>query len=146
MDERKERVVKGADSFVDERGKIDNYVLPEPVNWIGMITSRAGALRANHYHPVQEQKVLLVRGSFVSVYRDLNDPEAETRHHLVEAGDLVITPPNVAHTMLFREDSTFLNLVNGERQHENFGKHTIPYELVKPGQIEDYLKQYRGKD
>ena len=33
--------------------------------------------------------------------------------------------------MVFLEDSVFLNLVNGEREHENYGMtHTLKYELV----------------
>ena len=33
--------------------------------------------------------------------------------------------------MVFTEDSIFLNLVRGEREHENYGiTHTLPYPLV----------------
>ena len=33
--------------------------------------------------------------------------------------------------MVFLEDSVFLNLVNGEREHENYGMtHTLKFELV----------------
>ena len=33
--------------------------------------------------------------------------------------------------MVFLEDSIFLNLVNGEREHKNYGTtHTLKYELV----------------
>ena len=39
--------------------------------------------------------------------------------------------PNVAHTMVFSKDTTFLNLVRGERDHENYGiTHTIRHSLV----------------
>ena len=30
-----------------------------------------GTTRANHYHPIQEQKCLVTRGQFISVYQDL---------------------------------------------------------------------------
>jgi len=142
---REEVVLKGVDPFIDERGAIYNYELPEAVNWIGLINSKGkGIIRANHYHPEQTQKVLVMSGSFVSVYQDLQDPQSPVKHHLIQKGDLVITPPNIVHAMVFREDTTFLNLVTGERKHENFGKHTIPQVIVKPEEVEHYLKQYEN--
>ena len=66
-----EHVKKGEKEFVDERGKISNHELPEPINLVGYIDSKKGTVRANHFHPIQEQKCLLVRGQFISVYKDL---------------------------------------------------------------------------
>ena len=52
------------------------------------------------------------------------------------------------HTMVFLEDSIFLNLVNGEREHKNYGvTHTIPFKLVDEklfnNLIESYIKNCR---
>ena len=50
---------------------------------------------------------------------------------MVHEGDLIVTKPNVAHAMVFSKDSVFLNLVRGEREHENYGvTHTIRHVLV----------------
>ena len=88
-------------------------------------------MRANHYHPVQEQKVLLIKGQFISIYKDTTDENALKVTHVVNEGEMIVTQPNVAHTMIFTEDSIFLNLVRGEREHENYGiTHTIPYKFV----------------
>ena len=62
---------RGEKEFIDKRGKISNYELTEPINLIGYIESCKGSMRANHYHPVQEQKVLLVKGQFISLYKSL---------------------------------------------------------------------------
>ena len=122
---------RGDKEYVDERGKISNYELTEPINLIGYIESNAGTVRANHYHPIQEQKCLLIKGKYVSVIKDLSDPNSVLETRLVNEGDLSVIKPNVAHTMVFLEDSMFLNLVKGEREHENYGiTHTMPYELV----------------
>ncbi len=140
-----EYVVKGSKEYVDARGKISNFELSEPVNWLGLITSTKNITRANHYHPIQEQKVLLINGKYVSVYKDLSKPNSLTESHLILPGDLIVTKPNVAHTMVFLEDSTILNLVRGEREHENFGVHTIPYELVNQEQLQGYVANYQTK-
>jgi len=133
----------GGKEFVDDRGRITNYELPEPINWIGWIESKKGTVRANHWHPIQQQKCILISGRYISVFKDLKTPNAPMTTQLMEPGDVVVTEPQVAHTMVFLEDSLFLNLVNGEREHENFGKHTIPYELVDERMRVELLENYK---
>jgi len=135
----------GGKEFVDERGRITNYELPEPINWIGWIESKKGTVRANHWHPMQQQKCILISGRYISVFKDLKTPNAPMTTQLMEPGDVVVTEPQVAHTMVFLEDSLFLNLVNGEREHENFGKHTIPYELVDERMRVELLENYKSE-
>ena len=126
-----EYTFKGVREFIDERGKISNYDLPEPINMIGYIESKKGSMRANHFHPVQEQKCLIIKGQFISIYKDLVDDKSVKVTHVVNEGDMIVTQPNVAHTMVFTKDTIFLNLVRGEREHENYGiTHTIPYKFV----------------
>jgi len=141
---RKPFIIKGTDSFVDDRGRIDNFYLPEAVNWIGLIYSKnRGLVRANHYHPEQLQQVLVTKGGYISVWKDLgDDTDAAVKHHLVVAGDLEIMPQNVAHAMVFFGETELLNLVNGERKHENFGTHTVPHVVVSPEDVENYLACY----
>jgi len=139
-----ENVKKGEKEFVDERGKISNHELPEPINLIGYIDSKKGTVRANHFHPIQEQKCLLVKGQFISVYKDLLNDNSQKVTHVVNEGDLIVTKPNVAHAMVFTEDSIFLNLVRGEREHENYGvTHTKRYVLVKEDEKNLLMNSYK---
>ena len=144
-DEVLEYKFSGGKEYVDERGRITNYELPEPINWIGWIESKKGTVRANHYHPIQQQKCILISGRYISVFKDLKKPNAPMTTQIMEPGDVVVTEPLVAHTMVFLEDSIFLNLVNGEREHENFGKHTIPYTLVDEKMRVELLENYKGE-
>ncbi len=135
---------RGEKEYIDKRGKISNYELTEPINLIGYIESVKGSMRANHYHPVQEQKVLLVKGQFISIYKSLLEKNTPKITHVVNEGDSVVTKPNVAHTMVFTKDSIFLNLVRGEREHENYGiTHTLPYPLVSDEEKKLLLKNYK---
>ena len=65
-----EFVKNGENLFVDDRGIISNHELTEPINLIGMIESKKGTIRANHYHPQQEQKCLFTKGQIIEVYKD----------------------------------------------------------------------------
>jgi quercetin dioxygenase-like cupin family protein len=139
-----EHVKKGEKEFIDARGKISNYELPEPINLIGYIESKKGTVRANHFHPIQEQKCLLVKGQFISIYKDLLNENSQKVTHVVNEGDLIITKPNVAHAMVFAKDSVFLNLVRGEREHENYGvTHTKRYVLVNDDERKLLLNSYK---
>ena len=135
----------GGKEFIDERGRITNYELPQPINWIGWIESKKGTVRANHWHPIQQQKCILISGRYISVFQDLKTPNAPMTTQLMEPGDVVVTEPLVAHTMVFLEDSLFLNLVNGEREHDNYGKHTLPYELVDERMRVELLENYKAE-
>ena len=126
-----EYVRDGEGEFVDSRGKISNYELTEPVNLIGLIDSKKGTIRANHYHPQQEQKCLFTKGQIIEVYQDLLNSNSPKITKVVNEGQQSIIKPNVAHAMVFSKDTTFLNLVRGDREHENYGiTHTIKHVLV----------------
>jgi SAM-dependent methyltransferase len=89
----------------------------------------------------------LIKGKYISVIKDLADPKAQIKTQLIQEGDIAIIKPNVAHTMVFLEDSIFLNLVRGEREHENYGiTHTIPYILVDEKFRTELMENYSAID
>ena len=127
-----EYVVDGQNEYKDSRGKISNHELTEPINMIGLIDSKKGTVRANHFHPQQEQKCLFIKGQIIEVFQDLLNPGSPKITQVVNEGQQSIIKPNVAHTMVFSKDTIFLNLVRGEREHENYGiTHTIRHTHVE---------------
>jgi len=139
-----ESVRNGEKEFIDKRGKISNHELTEPINLIGLIDSKKGTIRANHYHPIQEQKCLVTKGQFISVYQDLLNNNSSKITHVVDEGQLIVTKPNTAHAMVFSKDTVFLNLVRGEREHDNYGvTHTIRHVLVDEDERDLLLSCYK---
>ncbi len=139
-----EHVRDGEGVFIDKRGKISNHELTEPINLIGLIDSKKGTIRANHYHPQQEQKCLFTKGQIIEVFQDVINSNSPKMTQVVNAGQLSIIKPNVAHTMVFTKDTTFLNLVRGERDHENYGiTHTIKHEFVSEKEKNLLLECYK---
>lgn len=139
-----EYIIEGGKKFVDERGRIVNYELTEPINLIGYIDSSRGTVRANHYHPIQEQKCLLISGEYISVTKDLLIKDSPIETKIIREGDIAVIKPHVAHAMVFTQRSIFLNLVRGEREHENYGiTHTIPYKLVDDNLRNILLSSYK---
>ena len=139
-----EHVRNGEKEFIDKRGKISNHELPEAINLIGLIDSKKGTVRANHYHPIQEQKCLVTKGQFISIYQDLLNKNSPKITHVVDEGQLIVTKPNTAHAMVFPKDTVFLNLVRGEREHDNYGvTHTIRHVLVDDNEKDLLLSCYK---
>ena len=139
-----EFVRDGENEFIDARGKISNHELTEPINMIGLIDSKKGTIRANHYHPQQEQKCLFTKGQIIEIFQDILNPNSPKITQVVNEGQLSIIKPNVAHTMVFTKDTTFLNLVRGEREHDNYGiTHTIKHVFVDEKEKNLLLKYYK---
>ena len=139
-----EHVRDGNNEFIDERGKISNHELTEPINLIGLIHSKKGTIRANHYHPQQEQKCLFTNGQIIEIFQDILNPNSPKVTQVVNEGQLSIIKPNVAHTMVFTKDTTFLNLVRGERDHENYGiSHTIRHWFVDEAEKDLLMSCYK---
>ena len=139
-----EYVNNGENIFIDKRGKISNHELTEPINLIGLIDSKKGTIRANHYHPQQEQKCLFTKGQIIEIFQDVVNPNSPKITQVVNEGQLSVIKPNVAHAMVFTKDTTFLNLVRGERDHENYGiTHTIKHVFVDEKEKNLLLESYK---
>lgn len=120
-----------AAAFKDERGIIANIIEDQgDIRHVAIITSKPGCVRANHYHPIQWQYCYIIRGSYESYSKDLRVKDAPLQKIIAKTGDLVITPPMIAHAMKFLEDTEFLNITSGSRDAAHFGEHTIKYKLI----------------
>ncbi|RPH00698.1 MAG: NAD-dependent epimerase/dehydratase family protein [Candidatus Pelagibacter sp. TMED153] len=139
-----EHVRDGDNLFEDKRGKISNHELTEPINLIGLIDSKKGTIRANHYHPQQEQKCLFTKGQIIEIFQDIINPNSPKITQVVNEGQLSVIKPNVAHAMIFTKDTTFLNLVRGERDHDNYGiTHTIKHIFVNEKEKDILMNYYK---
>ncbi len=123
-------IVKKIDiAYEDQRGKISN-IIDEPLHHIAIITSKAGSIRANHYHPKQVQYIYLISGKYESYSKGLEESDDQIQTLIIEPNDFVETPPMIAHAMKFLEDSVMLNITTGARESENFDEHTIKFKLI----------------
>ena len=101
-----------------------------------------------------EQKTILMSGKYISVLQDLADPDSPVTTKIIYPGDLCNIYPNIIHTMVFLEDSIFLNLVRGDRKHDNYGEkydlskaiyHTVRHTLVDDDFGQNLIENYSTK-
>ncbi len=117
--------------FVDERGAIQTLVRDKKISTVQLITSKAGSIRANHYHKADWHYMYVVSGTMTYFYRPVGSKAAPSSL-LVQAGQLVYTPSLVEHAVEYHEDSVFINIAGGPRDQTAYENDLVRVELIKP--------------
>ncbi len=121
----------------DTRGLITN-IFEGGIEHVAMITSKKGSIRANHYHKEDYQYIYLISGAFESHCVDTRDTSKRNVLY-VKPGDIVDTPPLIAHAQKFTEDSVFLALTTKQRESGKYESDTIAYPVIE-GYLNPSLK------
>ena len=114
--------------FVDLRGSIQPLV-DSIMRSAVMIHSKAGSLRANHYHKTDWHYCYVISGKIQYYYKELNSAKMPELL-IVEKGNMVFTPPLVEHCMKFPEDTLFLTLSRNPRDQETYELDVIRTNLI----------------
>ncbi len=121
--------------FVDERGGITRLLDDgrTVIRSVLLITSRKGAIRANHYHNKDSHYSYLLSGKMEYTEQPVDSNGAFTGNKesiILESGDMVYSAPMVAHAMKFLEDSVFLALAAESRRQSAYEEDTVRVKLV----------------
>lgn len=112
----------------DHRGSIRDILDNVPLNSIAILTSKKGVVRGNHYHKKTVQWTYLLKGRV----RYVSQPVAKKgpkRSSVMLPGDLAVSPPGEAHTVVALADSEFLAISRGPRHGENYEADTYRLEV-----------------
>ena len=121
-------VVKLEKPFVDSRGAIQPLVDMMMKSAV-MIDSKAGSLRANHYHKTDWHYCYVVSGEIEYLHRPTGSdqpPEVIS----IKQGEMVFTPPMIDHGMKFPVDTVFLTLSRNPRDQESYEADVVRVEFV----------------
>ena len=124
-------------AFHDQRGDITN-VFEGRIEHVALITSKKGSVRANHYHQEDLQYIYLLSGEYESHCCDVRNP-SKKQVLKVKPGDIVETPPFIAHAQKFTKDSVFLALTTQQRESGKYEEDTIAYQVIE-GYLNKELK------
>ncbi len=118
-------------AYVDDRGSITD-ILSSPIDHVTVITSRADALRGNHYHKETTQYLYMLRGRMrLTTQR----PGGPVQSVVLSEGDVIENPPGERHAMRALEESAFMVFSRGPRAGADFESDTyrLPVdELLEP--------------
>ena len=115
-------------SFDDERGSIQPLVDLMMKSAV-MIESKAGSLRANHYHKTDWHYCYVISGSIEYFHRPTGSNDYPEKI-LVQMGQMIFTPPMVDHAMKFPTDTLFLTLSRNARDQKNYEEDVVRIKMV----------------
>ena len=124
----KEPLVSIEQPFIDKRGEIQPLV-DRLMRSAVLINSKAGSLRANHYHKTDWHYCYVISGTIEYFYRKTGS-EKEPENIIARKGQMIFTPPMVDHAMKFPEDTTFLTLSRNPRDQETYEKDVIRINMI----------------
>lgn len=115
--------------FTDERGEM-SFLLNDEIHFTSAlyITCNKGAIRANHYHKKDTHFAFLQKGKMEYFYKE--NAGSKTQSEIVNAGEIVETPPGVWHAMKFLEDSIFVALTTEARDQKKYEADTVKVKLI----------------
>ncbi|MEQ8711261.1 MAG: cupin domain-containing protein [Rhodospirillales bacterium] len=94
-----------------------------------LIESKAGAIRAQHYHLTDWHYCYVLEGSMEYYHRETGS-ETEPEMLVITKGQMVFTPPMVDHAMKFPVDCTFLTLSRNPRDQESYEKDVVRIHMI----------------
>lgn len=114
--------------FIDDRGSIQTLI-NGGIHAVQVITSKAGSIRANHYHREDSHYMYVVSGKMRYVERQPKDG-AVARWTVVSAGQMIYTPPMMEHAVEFLEDTTFINITGQSRAQADYETDLVRVTLI----------------
>jgi len=114
---------------IEDRGNITRILdTDEPMHSILFITSKAGSVRSNHYHKKDMHYCYIMKGKAEWYEKPVEGGEMEKE--ILNAGDMVMTPPNIIHAVKFLEDTEFLTFSTQPRNQAHYEEDTIRIKLI----------------
>ena len=117
--------------FEDERGSIYDLLDHDMISHIGMISSKQGSVRGNHYHKTAKQITYLLEGQMELFTKDVQDDQAEVQSVRLRKGDIISIPPYTIHTLKALKDSVFLIFTDKPRSEGGYEDDTYRVEIAK---------------
>lgn len=115
--------------FIDQRGGITKILDDGTViKSVLLITSKAGAIRSNHYHKKDSHYCYMLSGKAEWSEKLVGGGDIEKE--IIETGDMVYTPSNTIHAVKFLEDSVLLTLATESRDQEGYEEDTVRVKLI----------------
>jgi dTDP-4-dehydrorhamnose 3,5-epimerase-like enzyme len=102
-----------------------------------LIDSKAGSLRANHYHKTDWHYCYVVSGQIEYLHRQTGSNQ-DPKVILVNEGEMVFTPPMIDHGMKFPVDTVFLTLSRNPRDQESYEADVVRVDMVSSNGLKSW--------
>tara|TARA_Y100001968_G_C19140780_1_gene611314 strand:+ start:91 stop:525 length:435 start_codon:yes stop_codon:yes gene_type:complete len=108
-----EVIVNLPQPFNDDRGSIQPLLDIDMKSSV-LISSRAGAIRANHYHKTDWHYCYILSGEIKYYYRKHGE-KSQPQELIIKHKQMFFTPPMVDHAMVFTKQTDFITWSRNSR-------------------------------
>ena len=115
-------------AFTDERGTIRD-LFDGAVRHVGLITSKKGSVRAQHYHKQQIQHTYVLSGKVELTTKDLSQKGSKPVTVVVTAGSMITLQPMVIHKYVALEDYAIIEITDIKRTQGDYESDTFRVEI-----------------
>ena len=118
--------------FTDERGAItkildDGKTAPKSIL---IITSKAGTVRANHYHKTDAHYCYMLSGKMEYFEKPVNADDSKIESAVLIAGDMIYSPPMAVHAFRFLEDTIWVVIALNSRHQAAYEADTVRVKFI----------------
>lgn len=115
-------------TFKNKNGLIKNLLF-QKLTSVALIESKAGSVRANHYHLTDWHYAYVTDGYIDYFWRPVGS-KIKPKKKRFKKGSMFFTPPLVEHAMFFPVKTIFLTFAKNVREHDNHEKDLVRIELI----------------
>lgn len=123
--------IKITPAFVDERGSIWDLLMNQQIDHVGMLISKKGSIRGKHYHKVQKQYTLVLKGKIRIVTKNVTKTDSKIERLDIDEMEMVLFPPFYYHSLEALEDSKCLIFTSKSRIGNSYEEDTIRIENIE---------------
>jgi len=117
-------------AIIDDRGVIQP-LLEAHIRSALLISSKKGAVRADHYHHTDWHYLYVIKGRMAYWHRR-HGADSPPKLLIVEAGQMVFTPPLVEHRTDFLEDTVCMTLSRNVRDQASYEADVVRLKMPVP--------------
>jgi quercetin dioxygenase-like cupin family protein len=128
-DDGSQVIIPIREPFMDQRGVIQN-LLDQPIGSVSVITSKKGAIRANHTHKTDAHYCFLYSGEMV-YYQRPDGSQKPPQEWVIKPGMLFYTPPKHEHAMRFTQDSILIVMAKNGREAADYESDITRIDLIR---------------
>jgi len=114
------KIIKIKPVHIDKRGSIAD-LLNKKVSHVGLIITKKGVVRANHYHKLSTQYSYILSGSFEVLTAKANSP-SKVKRTILKEGDLMEIPPFTIHRFKALKKTVMIDIVSESRKGNSYEK------------------------
>lgn len=117
-------------AFEDFRGSIWDLLMGEKVDHIGMLISNNKSIRGKHYHKLQKQYTLVLKGKMKILIKDLQEKNSKIQEFILDKMQMILIPPFHYHALEALEDSQCLIFTTKSRAESGYEEDTFRIENI----------------